>query len=129
MTENEKDQLVEDWIKLQLSERSSNEYELHFWAFDRLWEITIDQPDLAWELILRILSQNQSDRIMENLSAGPLEDLLAKHGAGIIERVEIEAKQNPQFAFLLGGVWRNSMADDVWHRVQQVWNRRGWDGN
>ena len=62
------------------------------------------------------------------LSAGPLEDLLAYHGHLIIDRVEAEARRKPLFAKLLGGVWQNIMPDDIWTRVQAVWDRRGWDG-
>jgi len=66
---------------------------------------------------------------MENLSAGPLEDLLAMHGPAIIDRVEAEAARDPTFAKLLGGVWQNRMTDEVWARVQAARDRRGWDGN
>ena len=64
----------------------------------------------------------------ENLSAGPLEDLLVYHGHEVIDRVESEARSNPKFASLLGGVWKNAMADDIWRRIQGVWDRRDWDG-
>jgi hypothetical protein len=56
-----------------------------------------------------------------------LEYLLSKHGGAMIGKVEAEAKSNPLFAKLLGGVWQNSMIDEVWVRVQVVWNRKGWD--
>jgi hypothetical protein len=46
----------------------------------------------------------------------------------MIERVETEARSNPLFAKLLGGVWQNEMPDHIWRRVQAVWDRRGWDG-
>jgi hypothetical protein len=61
------------------------------------------------------------------LSAGPIEDLLAQHGDAFIDRVEIEARRDPSFAKVLGGVWQNSMSDEVWKRLQTVWDRKGWD--
>ena len=53
---------------------------------------------------------------------------MAKNGERFINRVEAEARKNPMFAKLLGGVWKNRMTDDIWLRVQAVWDRRGWDG-
>jgi hypothetical protein len=47
----------------------------------------------------------------------------------MIQYIEQEAKADPSFARLLGGVWQNAMTDDVWNRLQAVWDRRGWDGN
>lgn len=57
-----------------------------------------------------------------------MENLLSYHGADFIDRVEAQARSNPQFAYFLGGVWRDEMTDEVWARVQAVWERRGWDG-
>ena len=56
------------------------------------------------------------------LAAGPLEDLLAKRGEDFIDRVEELARKDPKFNDLLGGVWRNTMTDEVWQRVQAIRN-------
>ena len=61
-----------------------------------------------------------SKRTLALLAAGPLEDLLAYDGARCIDRVEQLAKEDEKFNWLLGGVWRNSMTDEVWERVQAV---------
>ena len=37
-------------------------------------------------------------------------------------------RKDPAFAEVLGGVWKNSMSDAIWDRLQAVWDRRGWDG-
>jgi len=93
-----------------------------------LYDLTYEEPEKLWLLILEIHHRDQSVTIQEVLSAGPVEDLLAKHGDTFIERVEAEARQDPQFARLLGGVWKNTMSDAIWNRLQSVWDRRGWDG-
>jgi hypothetical protein len=49
-----------------------------------------------------------------------MEDLLSEHGAEIIERVEVEARRNPSFNLLLGGVWQGGMSKEVWARVQSA---------
>lgn len=64
--------------------------------------------------------------IQRVLSAGPIEDLLARHGDVFIDRVEHGASGDPNFAKLLGGVWKNSMSDAVWERLQAVCDRRRW---
>lgn len=97
-------------------------------AFDRVWDICEDRPDKALPFILEVLRRDQSNKILEVLSAGPLEHILAKHGEQVIGQVEAEARSNPLFATLLGGVWKRGMPDHIWDRVQKVWDRRGWDG-
>jgi len=57
-----------------------------------------------------------------------IEDLLSMHGDKFIDRIEAEARTDPSFAKLLGGVWKSQMSDQLWERVQAVWDRRGWDG-
>ena len=93
-----------------------------------VFDMILDHPERSWPVILEILARDQGVAIIEVLSAGPLEDLLAKHGPAFIDRVEAEARRNPVFAKLLGGVWKSQMTDEIWARVQAVWDRRGWDG-
>jgi hypothetical protein len=124
-----REDVVTAWIASQHAVRDSEEHKRSFWAFTVMYDLCEDRPAVAWELIQLILKQDQSQKIIQILSAGPLEDLLAKHGPDYIEKVEVEAKSNPQFASLLGGVWQNSMSEDVWNRVLEVRDRRGWDGN
>ena len=128
MTASELKPLAEGWVAYWLAEADSPERDSLFWVCEREWDLVREEPLLAWAMILEILKLNPSDKIQEVLSAGPLEDLLAKHGALVIELVETEAKKNQKFAQLLGGVWQNSMAEEIWARVQAVWDRRGWDG-
>jgi hypothetical protein len=62
------------------------------------------------------------------LSAGPIEGLLSHFGESYIVRVEEKAREDPAFAKVLGGVWQHTMSDEIWSRLQAVWDRRGWDG-
>lgn len=119
--------LVRDWIALGHTPQSSPEYDRLFHTDGVLWDLCQDDPDEAWEVILAVLNADTSGKIMEILSAGPLEDLLAKNGLKVIERVEAEARRNPKFAFLLGGVWQNAMSEEIWQRVLAVRDRKGWD--
>jgi hypothetical protein len=120
-----KERLIAGWLIMQLAAADNEDA---FWAFEDLDELCSSSPDDAWEIILGVLACAPSDRALGNLAAGPLEDLLSRHGPSIIERVEREARRSPAFANLLGGVWQNTMSDDIWARVNAVWDRRGWDG-
>lgn len=119
--------LVEDWIRFTLADRKSSESEENFYAFKVVCDLLEDDPETVWKFILAVLEVNRSATILENLSAGPLEALLKKH-ALMIQRVYEQAKSDPAFAKLLGGVWKGSMSDEVWNVVRRIWNRRGWDG-
>ena len=122
------DDLVGAWIRVMLKE-GSDEHDPDFWAFSDLDQMVDEEPEEAWPIILEILRRNQSSEILEVLSAGPVEDLLAQHGEVFIERVEHEARIDENFAKLLGGVWQNTISDEIYARVQGVWIRKGWDGN
>lgn len=98
------------------------------WASDAIMDLAFENPEALWEFILEVLQRDPPTEVVEVLAAGPLEDCLAKCGEKVIDRVEERAKSDPKFRSLLGGVWRNSMSDDVWARVQASWDRSGWDG-
>ena len=114
------EQLIRSWIELHKVPRESQRHAELFWSYSQLDDLVRQSPEAAWDAILEILRTDQSRSTLQNLSAGPLEDLLAKHGPTFIERVERFAIQDAQFNYLLGGVWQNSMTDDIWQRVQKA---------
>ena len=120
MNDDEKTRLVEGWIARFEHYREVGADDQHFWAFEQLDDLCKQSPELAWEIILRILDANSSDPIVENLSAGPLEDLLVYHGEQVISLVEIRARNDSKFRNLLGGVWKNAISDEIWERVQKL---------
>ena len=63
---------------------------------------------------------DSSEKILANIAAGPLEDLLVYHGEKFIDRVEEAAQSDPVFKKMLGAVWQNAIPDDVWNRVKAV---------
>jgi hypothetical protein len=108
--ESSEEDLVENWI---VSTKT-------FWANTRLSELCRHEPALALQVICDILRRDSSDKVVENLAAGPLEDLLVYHGPVVIDEVEALANGDPEFRGLLGGVWRNQIREDVWERVQAL---------
>ncbi len=93
-----------------------------------LWDLVVDDPEIAWPVILLIHQLVDTEFIRGALSSGPVEDLLVHHGPRFIERIEVQARTDPKFALMLGGVWQSEMRNYIWKRVNAVWDRRGWDG-
>lgn len=98
-------------------------------GFDEFDWVVRNKPELAWQAIIAALHDPRFGVHLGLLAAGPLEDLLSAHGQSFIDRVETQARSNPEFASMLGGVWRHQMTEEVWGRVQAVWDPRGWDGS
>ncbi len=119
--------LATEWIAFWKAPEGSNERNQLLWTTDKEWDLIRESPQDGWKLILTILQLDCSPQIQQVLSAGPLEDLLSYHGESMIDNVESEAQSNPVFASLLGGMWKNSMSEAVWSRVQSVWRRPDWD--
>ena len=114
----ELDNLANGWIALQGASRQ--EHDALFWAFETMHALVDRDPETAWRVIDLIWRRDQRDVILANLAAGPVEDLLARHGAAFIERVCLTARREPVFRKLLGAVWRNSIAEPVWQRLKQI---------
>ena len=120
MLNTDKRKLVAAWIALHHAKAKSSEYDNNFWAFTALPDLCETSPDFGWELIEEIRKSDGSDVILANLAAGPLEELLAQHGAKFIERIEKQAQNDEQYRKLLGAMWQNDIPDDVWKRVKRV---------
>ena len=128
MTQDDLSRLADAWLEYWHAPRGSPIRERLAWASDRVMDLRYEeQPEELWRLILLLHRKDHSSFIQQAPFAGPVEDLLAKHGEAVIERIELEAHADPSFAELLGGVWQNTMSGAVWARVQAVWDRRGWD--
>ena len=88
--------------------------------YDALDRLVRNEPEMAWNIIQMMVQNAGSDKILANIAAGPVEDVLAKHGHLLIGRIEAAARKEPVFKKMLGGVWRNAMSEDVWSRLQKV---------
>lgn len=82
-----------------------------------MFDACTDEPEIVWLAILEIVGRDLTVEQKSLLAAGPLETLLAWHGIDFIERIEIEAKKNAKFKYLLGGVWKQEMPSEIWDRI------------
>ena len=121
------DYLMECWLASQSSDPQIKEQ--NEWAFMEPADEARENPEKAWEYILYAARDPRfSDHHLGVMAADALEDLLSYHGPEFIDRVKKMAKADQRFAWMLGGVWRFQMSDEIWNRVQGVWDRRNWDG-
>jgi hypothetical protein len=121
VTGDERYNLAKAWIALQTTPQHSSEYNSLFWSFEQTYDLVREEPMEAWKLILTIWSLDRSTPTRRSLSAGPIEELLCFHGDFMIPHIERQAKADPSFATLLGGVRQNTMAEDIWNRLQTAW--------
>jgi len=121
--QTELDKIVAAWIAAEQANPGSPEYETNWWAVSKVMDWALDREgDRLWQFIREVYKRDLSDKVIAVLAAGPLEDLLGKQGVEFIDRIEELARKDPKFNHLLGGVWQNTMTDEVWQRIQRVRN-------
>lgn len=118
MNELELQKIAKAWIEVH--HRTEDENGENFWAYMKLADLCDEEPELCWKVIHLIRQLDGSEKILSNLAAGPVEDLLVKHGNIFIDRVEVLAKHDPQFRKILGAVWQQDMPDPIWKRIKAV---------
>lgn len=119
--------LVEGWLAYHRAAQFGAGDEVNTPISDAMFQFVIDVDDLvrddperAWLAIQLIFGACRDDLERAFLAAGPLEDLLARHGPLFIDRVEQSAASGNDFRELLVGVWRNGITDPIWARVQRA---------
>ncbi|MDR2637430.1 MAG: hypothetical protein LBB55_03750 [Zoogloeaceae bacterium] len=122
-------QAIKDWATAYIAFQQDSDKNLDhplyldhplFWAAERF--MIPEDPDIAedcWAAILEILSRNPPESVIGILAAGPLEDLIDCAGPQFIDRIELQARRDPAFQHLLGGVWESS-TPEIWARIEAV---------
>jgi len=69
---NDKDinDLVQAWLA----------YQRNWWAFERMMDLIMRQPDQAWTVLKTLTEKAETDALLEAIGAGPLEDFIENHG-------------------------------------------------
>lgn len=114
MNNEEKNKLISAWISYQYI--PANKY---VWSCETLDELVSEKPELAWKIILGILVEDQSDVVISNLAAGPLENLLARHGQDFVDRIDEQARKSGEFRFLLNGVWSSNIDSRILQQLSK----------
>lgn len=116
-------ELAQAWIRryeiVQKHGDNSHEAKATFDDFERFTDAVRHDPERAWAAILIVVKSTNNEFVLENLAAGPLENLLVEHGDAFVDRIEYQAG-NEQFRWLLRGVWGERVAPSIWVRIEQV---------
>ena len=95
--------LVDDWIGYCAA--GSDVSDPRFAAWEKVDDLVRRDPESGWSLILELITAAADDKILANVAAGPLEDLLSRDADRFLEKVELEARRDPKFRRCLTGLW------------------------
>jgi len=113
------DKLVDAWISEHNNYRTEQVPSIG-WGYRELNRLVQQEPFAALRVIDSIVRKDNSDPIMEVLAAGPLENILVLHGSIILSELTKFARENASFRDLLGGVWGDAVAPEVWREVEKL---------
>jgi hypothetical protein len=94
-------QIADSWLTVQR----------HWWAYDAVCKLVETSPHEALSLIFLLVSLADTPELLQDIGAGPLEDLLRRHGAAVIDAVESHAPDNPSLRTALSHVWYREGAE------------------
>ena len=95
--------LVGDWIQYHAD--GSKPSDPRFSAWVEVDDLVRRDSEAGWTLILELVDAARDDRLLADVAAGPLEDLLKREPERYIDRVELQARRDPKFRRCLTGVW------------------------
>jgi hypothetical protein len=87
MTPEEQLRVARSWLEVQR----------HGWAWERVEHLGEGDPHEAWSLLGVLVDLADSDELLADIGAGPLEDVLRAHGAELIDEIERKAAADPRF--------------------------------
>lgn len=121
------DKIARAYLVISQSSMKSAKYVESEWVCDCVYELVYEHPNIAFDFVLTALDYFSEDRDIAFLAAGPLEDLVTKHGPLLIERIETAARQDRRFRYLLSGIWGKDHTDpEVWRRIQKFLKNGPW---
>jgi hypothetical protein len=93
----------------------------HFWAYEAVEDLLGTDPERMWSLVLEMLKSTAEPLYRAYVAAGPLEDLLAQHGAQFIERAEALATSERWFLDSLRSIYlQGRMPEAVRVRIERA---------
>jgi hypothetical protein len=94
-----------------------------FWAWERVEDVVRRQPMTGWLLLGYLIAGAADEGQLMSVAAGPFEDLLAEHSQVLLDRVEAAARSDPRTMRALAGVWKSSIDEGDWTRIQRLLGR------
>ena len=88
------------------------------WLYGWVSFLAEEYPEELWPVVMELVRVARDHDELAVVAAGPLEDLLAKHGPQCISKVERTAATDEVFRLALTGVWRSTITEGVWTRLE-----------
>jgi hypothetical protein len=114
MTDEEIERWATTWIEAQKVPKIPTDHP-SWWAVEQFMGTGDYEPtaEECWATILAILSRKPDQAAIGMLAAGSLVDVVSNHGAQLIDRIELEARRDPAFRHILGGIWRHGASQEI----------------
>jgi len=81
------------------------------------WETSMPLEE-RWETVVDMVQLAPNERCLGDIAAGPLESLLVRYGDETFELLRQEVARNSKFARTLKRVWKCTMTDEFWSKLQ-----------
>jgi hypothetical protein len=98
----DRERLASEWLRYAESGEDNRS-----WASESLSNLIDEDAALAWTIILELVHRAPSDGAFDIAAAGPLEDLIAQHGAEMIDAIEQQVQGDESLRQALLRVWLN----------------------
>lgn len=110
MPEKPIDQIVKAYWEHYDAARSANrgkrlEADRTFWAWEAVDHEVSVPSERIFELLLALARAAKDDEALAYLGAGPIEDLITRHGSQLLDGIDQWARRDPAFRKALSDVW------------------------
>ena len=96
-----------------------------WWAVEEINNLVAHDADKGWRITSLLINKALSDEALAYVAAGPLEDLLKKQGAAVIDRIEEESRKNDRLRLALSGVWGINPGNPIFERWYALMRKYG----
>lgn len=109
------DELAKRWIEAQEGPAELRELDEANWPpISKVIDLSlypaysINDVELLWEFIKKVYELEPKEDTLQQLGAGPLEDLITYWGGKFIDSIEDFVNENPGFKIVMSNVWFSS---------------------
>ncbi len=119
------EKIARGYLEYQSSDKSSKYKNLFKETICLLGKLNRERPELAWEIILKIIEITDDEWMLTLVGCGELESLLNDHFEKFIDRVEDRSRSCKKFAHAMSCVWQNQMTDEQYAMLNALVDELG----
>jgi Family of unknown function (DUF6869) len=110
MTKDKRKDVAHAWIAVQRN----------WWAWEAIERTSEFRPKTAWGLLQSLIDLADTQELIQDIGAGPLEDFIRAHAPTFIQPIERLASQNRRFRKALRAARIPKGNDDISQRLIQL---------